>query len=159
MTDSKKEAILSKLNSERTDLEAFLDGLTAVAWQTAVYSEDITWTFVDILRHLVDAEQGMIGLMRQWQQGKNPVPTDFDLARWNARVIHKAAEKSADELREEMVANRANLLTLIAAFQPEDWAKKGRHGSLRIMTIEEVCHLIADHELSHLAVMKTAVSP
>ncbi len=159
MENDKKAVILSKLNEERADLRTFLDGLTVDEWQTAVYDEDAKWTLADIVRHLVDAERGMIGMMQQWQQGKDPVRPDFDLARWNARVVQKAAEKSPAELLTEMAQNRANLLAFIETIQSEDWAKKGRHGSLRIMTIDEVCHLIADHELSHLEVMETAVSP
>jgi DinB superfamily len=158
MENGKKAAILDKLTIERAELHAFFDGLTADDWQTAVYDEDVPWTFADILRHLVDAERGMISLMRQWQQGRDPVSPDFDLARWNARVINKTAAKSPAELLTEFAENRADLLTFIGTVQPEDWVKKGRHGSLRIMTIEEVCYLIADHELSHLAVMKTAVA-
>jgi hypothetical protein len=157
MMNGKKTVILDKLNAERTALLTFLDGLMADDWQTAVYTEDANWTFADIVRHLVDAERGMIGLMQQWQQGKDPVPPDFDLVRWNARVVQKAAEKSPAELLAEMAKNRVNLLAFIESIQTAEWAKQGRHGSLRIMTIEEVCHLIADHELSHLAVMKTAV--
>lgn len=157
MENDKKAEILIKLYEARTALLDFLTGLTSVGWQTAVYSEDANWTFADVLRHLVDAERGMTNLMQQWQQGKDPVPPDFDLTRWNAHVVSKAAEKSPAQLLAEFGLNRQQLLAFIETLQPEDWDKKGRHGSLRIMTIEEVCHLIADHEMSHLAVMKKAV--
>lgn len=157
MENDKKAEILNKLYEERTRLLDFLTGLTSVGWQTAVYSEEANWTFADVLRHLVDAERGMTNLMQQWQQGQDPVPPDFDLTRWNARVVSKAADKSPAQLLAEFGLNRQQLMAFIETLQPEDWGKKGRHGSLRIMTIEEVCHLIADHELSHLAVMETAV--
>ena len=156
MATEKKAAIVTKLNKERATLLAFFESLDEAGWQTTVYHEDSTWTFGDILRHLVDAERGMTGLMRQWQQGNNPVPADFDLARWNHRVIQKTADKSPTELLSELRENRSNLLNFIETIQPDDWEKHGRHGSLRIMTIEEVCHLIADHELSHLNVMQAA---
>ncbi|VAW43268.1 hypothetical protein MNBD_CHLOROFLEXI01-101 [hydrothermal vent metagenome] len=158
MENEKKVAILSKLSKERAELRTFLDGLTADEWQTAVYDEDAKWTLADIVRHLVDAERGMISMMQQWQQGKDPVRPDFDLTRWNARVVQKAAEKGPAELLTQFEQNRSQLLAFIDTIQPEDWGKTGRHGSLRIMTIEEVCHLIADHESGHLEVMKTAVS-
>lgn len=156
MTTQKKAAIVTKLNEERAVLLAFFEKLDEANWGTTVYHEDSTWTFADILRHLADAERGMTGLMRQWQQGNNPVTADFDLARWNHHVIQKAAEKRPAELLSELKENRHNLLSFIETIQPGDWEKQGRHGSLRIMTIEEVCHLIADHELSHLAVMQAA---
>jgi hypothetical protein len=156
MTDSKKVAIIRKLNEARAGLLAFFTQLEPEAWETAVYHEESNWTITDILRHLVDAERGMTGLISQWQQGKNPVPPDFDLERWNNRVIQKAADKSSTELLIEFNENRSKLFTLIKTIQPEDWAKQGRHGSLRIMSIEEVCHLIADHERDHLRAMAQA---
>ena len=158
MIDSKKTEIVNKLNATRSALLAFFNGLEEWAWGTAVYHEETNWTISDILRHLVDAERGMTGLIAQWQQGKDPVPPDFDLARWNNRAIQKTAEKSPDELLTELQENRRNLLNLVETIQPADWAKQGRHGSLHIMSIEQVCHLIADHELAHLAVMEEAVT-
>jgi len=157
MTIKKNVEIAAKLNEERASLLAFFEQLENEEWETAVYHEDTTWTITDILRHLVDAEKGMTGMIMQWQQGKNPVPADFDLERWNNRVVQKAAEKSPAELLDELKLNRINLLSFIDTIQEGDWAKQGRHGSLRIMNIEEVCHLIGDHELSHLAVMQEAI--
>ena len=156
MTDKKVE-IAEKLNDTRHDLMIFFDGLDEAGWETAVYDEETTWTITDILRHLVDSERGMTGMMAQWQQGKDPVPADFDLARWNNRAIQKTAEKSPQELLNSFRENRINLLSFIDTLHDEDWAKQGRHGSLRIMSIEEVCHLIANHEMDHLRVMQEAV--
>ncbi|MAU00818.1 MAG: hypothetical protein CL608_27040 [Anaerolineaceae bacterium] len=158
MTNKKNVEIAAKLNEERASLMAFFEQLEEDDWETAVYDEDTTWTITDILRHLVDAEKGMTNLIMQWQQGKNPVPADFDLERWNNRVIHKAADKTPAELLDELRENRINLLSFIDTIHEEDWGKQGRHGSLRIMTIEEVCHLIGDHGLSHLQVMKEALA-
>ena len=156
MADSKNVEIATKLNDSRMALMTFFDGLDDDGWDTAVYDEETTWTIADLLRHLVDAERGMTGMIMQWQQGKDPVPADFDLARWNNRVVQKAAEKSPAELLTEFRQNRIHLLSFIDTLHDEDWDKQGRHGSLSIMSIEQVCNLIADHELDHLRVMKEA---
>lgn len=157
MADQKNIEMATKLNDARAELMAFFDGLDEAKWETAVYHEETTWTITDILRHLVDAERGMMGMMMQWQRGKNPVPPDFDLERWNNRAIEKSAEKNPNELLAEFRKNRIDLLSYINTIKPDDWEKQGRHGSLRIMSIEEVCHLIANHEMDHLRVMKEAV--
>ena len=157
MVDKKLE-IVKKLNDERQSLILFFEQLEANEWETAVYHEETEWTITDILRHLVDSERGMTGMMAQWQQGNNPVPPDFDLERWNNRAIQKRADKGPEELLADLRANRIDLLSFIDALRDDDWEKQGRHGSLRIMSIEEVCHLIADHELSHLHVMKEALA-
>lgn len=157
MADRKNVEMATKLNDAQSELAAFFDGLTEADWETAVYHEETTWTIADILRHLVDSSRSMTNMMAQWQHGKDPVPADFDLTRWNNRAIEKSADKSSEDLRAEYRQNRINLLSFIDTLQDEDWEKQGRHGSLRIMSIEEVCHLVADHELDHLRVMKEAV--
>lgn len=157
MADTKNVEIATKLNDSRMALMAFFDGLDEGGWETAVYHEETTWTITDILRHLVDAERGMMGMIIQWQRGKDPVPADFDLARWNNRAVQKTADKTPSELLTEFRQNRINLLSFIDTLRDEDWDKQGRHGSLRIMSIEQVCHLVADHELDHLRVMKEAL--
>lgn len=145
-----KPEIIQKLNETRSALMAFLQGLNEAQWDTAVYSEGESWTAADIVRHLTNAESGMTGLIVQWQQGKNPVPPDFDLARYNKSVVNKTKDKTPTELLDLMVTNRSRLLQVIDGLEEEDWQKNGRHGSLKIMTIAEVCHLIADHEATHL---------
>lgn len=154
VANTKNAEIAAKLNETRGSLVAFFDQLEGDDWETAVYDEGAHWTMTDILRHLVDAEKGMLGMMMQWQQGNDPVPPDFDLERWNNRAIQKTADQSPSDLLSKLKENRSNLLSFVDTIQEEDWGKTGRHGSLHIMSIEEVCHLIADHELSHLAVME-----
>jgi len=56
-----------------------------------------------------------------------------------------------------MADSRRALLGFIDSLEESDWDKKGRHASLKIMTIEEVCHLIADHEALHLTGVREAL--
>ncbi len=157
MTDKKVE-IATKLNDSRHQLMALFEGLDEAAWETAVYDEGVTWTIADILRHLVDSEKGMTNMITQWQQDNDPIPSDFDLVRWNNRAVEKMAQKSPQELLQQMEINRANLLNVIDTLQEDDWGKQGRHASLRIMSIAQVCHLIADHETSHRRVIEATLA-
>ncbi|HMT22069.1 MAG TPA: DinB family protein, partial [Promineifilum sp.] len=84
-------------------------------------------------------------------------PADFDLHRWNQRVVAKSAEKGPDELLAGMAQSRAALLEFIDGLDETDWDKRGRHASLKIMSIEEICHLIADHEADHLRAIREAL--
>ena len=149
MSDPKTD-IIEKLNETRGALMVFLQGLDETQWETAVYSEGETWTATDVVRHLVNAESGMTGLIVQWQKGNDPVPPDFDLARFNQNAVAKNKDKTPAELLAEMETNRANLLQVIAGLEEDDWQKSGRHASLKIMTIEQTCNLIAGHEALHL---------
>jgi len=144
-----KAELQTKLAENRTALFTLLNGLTDEQWQTAVFSEETIWTVSDMVRHLEGAERSMIGLMVNIQQGGSGASEDFDLARFNASRIRKAKEKQIPELMAAMEKNREDLLVFMDSLKDEDWKKKGRHGSLRIMTIEEICHIIADHEATH----------
>ncbi len=158
MSDVKKDEIKARLHQTRTALVDCLQGLTATEWETAVQSEDARWTVADIVRHIVSAEKGMIGLIQQFQQGNDPVPADFDLARYNQRSVQKSQELSPPDLLAALNDNHMRLLQVIEGLAPEDWQKKGRHGSMRILTIEEVCQVIADHDATHLADIQNALA-
>jgi uncharacterized protein (TIGR03083 family) len=158
MSDNEKKEILEKLVQTRRALLAFLGGLDEAKWETAVQIEDASWTIADVVRHLVNAEQGMTGLIEQFKAGKDPVPPDFDRERYNKSRVRKTQDLTPSDLLNKMETNREHLLTVLETLQPEDWAKKGRHASLRIMTIEEVSHTIADHEAGHLTEMKQVLA-
>lgn len=147
----------SKLAENRAALFALLGGLNEDEWETAVFSEGTIWTVTDMVRHLESAERGMITLMAGIQQGGKGVPEDFDLARYNASRIQKAKEKRPSDLMADMQRNREELLVFMDSLTAEDWQKKGRHGSLQIMTIEETCHIIADHEAMHATDIKNVI--
>ncbi len=155
--NDKKTTIKEKLNQIRATTAAFVGGLTAEQWETPVFSEGSDWTVADLFRHVVDSERGMTTQIDLFRQGHEGVPADFDLARWNARVVAKSKEKTPAILIEEMGRNRENLLKVIDSLADEDWDKSGRHASLRILSIEQICHLIADHEGSHVEDMKRMV--
>ena len=148
MTPQQTE-LKTKLAENRAALFGLLNGLNEEDWQTAVFSEETIWTVSDMVRHLEGAERSMIALMANIQQGGEGASEDFDLARFNASRIKKAKEKQPPELMADMEKNREDLLVFMDSLTEEDWQKKGRHGSLHIMTIEEICHIIADHEATH----------
>jgi hypothetical protein len=91
----------------------------------------------------------MTNLIENIRKGGEGVPADFDLHRWNNRNVNKAKEKSPQILFDELENNRLRLLELLDSLEEEDWNKQGRHGSLRMMSVEEILNLIADHESWH----------
>ncbi|MCB8985404.1 MAG: DinB family protein [Ardenticatenaceae bacterium] len=147
----------TKLQSSRQELLALLAGLNEAEWETAVYAKSTTWQVIDLLRHLTEAESSMTRLMVLIRDGGPGVPDDFDLDRWNASRIKKTLGKSTDDLLTAMAQNRTNLLEFMDALDEADWAKKGRHGSGRVLSIEEICHMIADHEAIHTADIRAAL--
>ena len=153
-----RETLCQHLLTSRTALLACLTRLTEKQWQTVVFSDDNHWTAADILRHLVDAQRGMINQIAQIQAGGTGVPEDFDLARWNARGVRKAQEKTPVELLGELEEGQINALRLLETMQAGDWEKKGRHGSGRILTIAGIFQLIGSHEAKHAQDISQAIN-
>ena len=152
MSQDKKEAIQDKLTTVREETVRVLSGLTEEQWNAPVYSDEgAEWRVIDVVRHVADSERGMTALMAQVQGGGTGVPADFDLHRWNRRVVAESRDKGAGERLAGMAANRQALFAFMDTLAEDDWAKKGRHASLHILSIEQVCHLIADHEKAHIA--------
>jgi hypothetical protein len=151
MSQEKKETIKEKLTAVRAETVRVLSGMTEEQWHAPVYSDEgAAWRAIDVVRHVVDSERGMTAQMAQFQAGGEGVPPDFDLERWNRRVVAKQQNKGPADLLADMAANRQALFAFIDTLADEDWSKQGRHASLHILSIEQVCHLIADHERNHI---------
>ena len=150
MFEEKKANIFQKLAGSRQALLTLLEDLDESQWDLVVYSEDAEWTVRDLFSHIMVSEKSMTRLVEVIQEGGEGASEDFDLKRWNARTVQKSSDKLPEDIRAEMIVNRGHLLELLDSMPDSDWEKKGRHGSLRIMTVEEILRLIADHECDHM---------
>ena len=151
MSQEMKAAIKEKLTTVREETVRVLSDLTEEQWHAPVYSDEgAEWRVIDVVRHVADSERGMTAMMAQVQAGGEGVPPDFDLTRWNRRVVAKLQDKGPADLLAGMAANREALFAFIDTLADDDWPKQGRHASLHILSIEQVCHLIADHERTHI---------
>lgn len=157
MSSQKKDELRKKLTRTRQEFLLTVEGWNTEQWNTVIYSEGQNWRAVDVLRHVTDAERSMTLLMQRIQQGVGGVPEDFDLDRWNAARINKAQDKNPEDLFMDMADNRAALLEFLDGLQPDDWSKEGRHGSMQILSIEAILHLIADHESIHLQHLRASM--
>ncbi|MFW6062726.1 MAG: DinB family protein, partial [Chloroflexota bacterium] len=151
MSNKKKDAIRRKLEQSRTATLELARQLEREDWSHLVYSHDGGWNALDLLRHLTWAESGMLRLMQMIREGDEGVPPDFDIDRYNARGVSKLNDQMPADLMATMDDNRQELMHFLEDLEEGDWQKEGRHGSLRIMTIEEILNLIADHEAEHLS--------
>ncbi|HSM56855.1 MAG TPA: DinB family protein [Candidatus Sulfomarinibacteraceae bacterium] len=157
MSNKKKDAIRRKLEQSRNATLEVAQELEREDWSHPVYSHDGGWNALHLLRHLTWAESGMLRLMQMIREGHEGVPPDFDIDRYNARGVSKLGDQMPADLMATMDHNRQELLQFLDDLGDDDWQKKGRHGSLRIMSIEEILHLIADHEAEHLADLRQAL--
>ena len=77
------------------------------------------------------------------------VPEDFDLDRYNKRQVQKLQELTKEDILTKLSESRANFVTFVENLTEKDLSKKGRHASLRVLSIEEILQLISSHETEH----------
>lgn len=143
----RQDAIVNALETSRRTLNETLSRVTD--WNLPVQDEDQKWTVRQMLSHLVDAQRGMTGQMKRINDGQESVPADFDLNRWNKRSVEKMAERTPDDLKQQLAQDHGTLKEFVNRLSDADLDKRGRHSSLVIMSIEEIGLLIASHEREH----------
>ena len=168
MTESRKEKIVQSLAEARGELLDVTERLDAATWTHPVFAHaeepsaegGDEWSAADLLRHLCWAESGMIRLISAIREAGEDetagVPEDFDLDRYNASGVRKLKDRMPAELLALMRDNRQRLLALIDDLEPHEWDMEGRHGSLRVLTVEEILHVIAEHERRHTEDLRSA---
>jgi len=150
---NRKAAIVDVLDQTRQQLKALLDRLQPGDWETPIQEEDQRWTVRQIISHLAEAQRGMTAQITRINAGEDTVPPDFDLNRWNKRVVEKAADKQPPELIAALDEGRNALKQVLDGLNDSDLDKRGRHGSLQIMSIEEIARLIGTHEADHTRII------
>src|SRR5258708_17590761 len=152
MSDRRTE-IIQALEQSRQKLKGIISRLKPDDWEKTIQDEDQKWTVRQIVAHLVSGQKGMFNQIVGISEGKEGVPPDFDLNRWNRRSVEKSAERTPQDLLTALDADQAELKRFISILPEENFDKQGRHGSLRIMSIEEIGLLIASHEADHTQII------
>lgn len=154
---AKKKQIQEKLTQTREELLSTIQLCNNVNLTKKISSHQDAWSVIEVIYHLDISERGMTTLIQQILNGQEGVPADFDLNRYNKRSVAKILNKPLMDVLAEMQINRENLFTIINNLNEEDWTKKGRHASLRILSVEEILNLIAEHEHDHLQKIKAVI--
>ena len=144
----RRTAIQDELNETRAYLESILDQVED-RWETPVYSDGLEWTIRQIVTHLADAEKGHWLQAKNIAEGKDIIPEDFDLERYNRRQTEKSAERTVESAHHDLETHRQGLLDWLFTITDEALDAKGRHATLRIMSVEEILLHLANHERTH----------
>ncbi len=155
---TKTEHWQQQLAQSRQALLETLTSLSAEQWATPVYGEGQDWTVQDVVSHLIDSETGMSIHIYKIRKGRETVPADFDLNRWNAGVRERTGPIAPEELRQRLEATRARLLDGLATLTADEWQLSGRHPQRGIITIEQYFETIADHERLHTDHIRQAIN-
>jgi hypothetical protein len=152
----RKQAIKAKLSETRDYLNSLLDQV-GDRWEQQVYSDGLGWTVRQLVNHLTDADRGHMNQAMTYAEGGELVPADFDIERYNAHITRKTAEKSPAQALEELAAQRQQIFEWLDNVDEAKLDLKGRHASLKMMTVEEILRYSAAHEHQHAVELADAL--
>jgi DinB superfamily len=111
---------------------------------------DNTWSAFDVIAHLVQIESTdwmkRVKVVLEFGDSRPFEPVD----RW--RQIRESRGKSLGSLLDEFARLRSENLDELRALNllPEDFARRGRHPALGVVTLSELLAAWAVHDLTHL---------
>jgi len=129
------------------------------AWNTQVYSDGAQWTAQQLAIHLMVTDRGHNNMLMAIARGENTVPEDFDLERFNRRSVEKQQDAgiTMEQVRSNLKATRDELNIWLDTLDEKLLENKGRHGTLRILSISEILDVMAAHEHQHADDIATAI--
>jgi hypothetical protein len=142
------EKIKADLSSSRQYLEHVLDSV-GDRWDTQIYSDGAGWTIKQLAIHLSDADRGTNGQIMGIAAGREVIPADFDLNRYNKRAVEKRTEMSIEDVRKSLNTTRGELLAWLDTVDDAALDNKGRHATLKILSIAEILEVMVAHERGH----------
>jgi hypothetical protein len=142
------EHTVSLLTRTPAALNALLRDLPE-AWTFGNEGEK-TWSAFDVVGHLIYAERAnwMPRARMLLQFGETRPFEPFD--RWGH--VRENQGKSLGQLLDEFARARSESLTELRALNlhPEDFARRGRHPAVGVVTLSELLATWATHDLNHL---------
>jgi hypothetical protein len=141
--------LAERMTSEGARTAAFFRALLPEQWAVTLYTDGDTWSVKDVLAHFVAAERGIARLVEVIVAGEAGTPQDFDLDAYNRKKVASLHDAPVEDLLEQFEKLRAASASLVAALQPEDLARLGRHPWLGIAPVEDIVKLMYRHNQIH----------
>lgn len=156
---SERIAVLkARLAVARERLNRALDAISERA-EEQIYSEGAQWTVRQLAIHLMLADTGHNRMVSHYAEGKDFIPADYDIERYNKRSVDKQSHMSLSEIRAALAASRAEFLAWLDSQTDDAFLDKtGRHANLKILSIEQIIGVMASHEEGHSADMEALLS-
>lgn len=153
----RKQAIYRHLEATRAEFLAAVAGLAPDDWERLVASDEGAWTVKQTLAHVAGAEPGQLAIGRRMLTGEAKLREDWSLDFWNKRQVEKRQDRTPDELIGDLSVSRRELLAWIDGLSEDDFAKSGQHGRGDVITVEQLCYRVGEHEALHAAAIRHAL--
>ena len=142
------DRLIHDLKTNRAYFDAVLD-LAIDRANDQIYSDGPGWDLRTLVVHVADADRGHNAQAMNITQGRDIIPEDFDIQRYNRRTTEKNTGKTLQEARDELKRYRQELLDWLQTIDEALLDKRGRHATLAIMSAEEVIRFGMKHERGH----------
>jgi len=153
----RKPAIRQHLDTTRAAVLSLFSSFDAADWDRPVASSEGAWTAKQALTHLVASEPGQLSIGQRMLTGEAKLGEGFSLDIWNQRQVEKRKDMTPQALLDELAASRRKLLAWIDTLSEADLDKSGQHGRGDVITVEQLCYRVGDHEVEHAAEIKRAL--
>jgi hypothetical protein len=155
---SRTDSIRTRITNDHAASMAIYRSLTPDQWATPVPSDEgAAWTAKDVLAHVAVSEAGQLGQITRCIAGEVTVPDDFDLNRFNRRSAQKQADRTVNDMLNEIETGHAKVLETLDATADADLDKTGRHARGDTLTIEKFFIRITEHRLEHAQQLQQAL--
>ena len=115
-----------------------------------IYSEGAQWTLRQLAIHLMLADAGHNQMLYHYSEGKEFIPADYDIERYNSGSVKRKNETTLAQARAALQQSREELLVWFDKQTDDAFLdKEGRHATLRILTISQIMDVMAAHETGH----------
>jgi uncharacterized damage-inducible protein DinB len=158
MTSERIESHIARLQDSRKRLNAVLDRVPEGLWEQVIYHDGAQWTLRQLLIHLMVVDAGQNNVTMAVAEGKNLIPEDYDINRFNSSSVGKRKDVTVAEARTALAQSRDSLIAWLNQIDDSVLEKEGRHAILQTMTIDQMLGVIASHEEGHTKDIETMIA-
>jgi uncharacterized damage-inducible protein DinB len=155
MVASGLEQQLAELEAMPETIAAQVAGIPADRWETPVWGAEGGWNRRQLLAHIASINLRYLTRMRLATGLPDPngltEATLPPIDESNAAEVSRLADRSVDELLQELRSNRAELVRLARSLTPEQRQRFQMRRGDQTLTIEQWPAFVLAHDRTHLA--------
>lgn len=145
-------SVLARWHGQLGTLLTLLEGLSSQAWARRPAPDE--WSLTEIVCHLRDIDREVHApRIESILSTDSPFLPALDTDAWARQRDY--AHQSGPEALAALTEYRIQTLHRLESLAPEAWQRPARHALLGPITLAEVALLAADHELLHLARLRS----
>jgi uncharacterized protein (TIGR03083 family) len=152
------ERLAGRLLAEGEKTVLFFHNIDKSLFDKQVYSEGGCWTVRQVLAHFAATEEAFALLVVDITAGGAGSPLDFDIDRYNEKMVKQLAGEPVEELISRFRRQRENNAKLVAGLDDQDLEREGRHPFLGQTRLEEIIKLIYRHNQIHQRDLRRAAA-